>query len=161
LWIAIELPIRVVYFESDHMISLRGYFRINHNNGNSKLVVHYSTRLGRVGRNISDKLCLRHLWASSITVAFHYDRAPITDALIDLRVEVPAGVTLDVLESLHNQYKDTYPQRKKGTFVEARFLTGEEIGAATKQKEIGYSFQSTDGRQIVQARLDGFTFSRL
>jgi uncharacterized protein (TIGR04255 family) len=47
-------------------------------------------------------------------VAIHYENAPITEALIDIRVELPASVTgLQVLESVYDRVKESYPGKKK------------------------------------------------
>lgn len=94
-------------------------------------------------------------------MAFQYERAPATEALIDIRVESPAGVTLSGLERLHEQVRDQYPIKNKRLFVQGEFSAGEEVGAVATQKLMGFSFTSENGKQIFQARLDGFTFSRL
>lgn len=97
----------------------------------------------------------------SADVATQYERAPATEALIDIRVESPAGVSVDGLEGLHEQVSAQYPIKKKRLFVQGQFSAGEEVGATATQKLMGFSFTSRDGKQIFQARLDGFTFSRL
>ena len=94
-------------------------------------------------------------------MAIQYENAPIKEALIDIRVELPASVTLQLVESIHDRVKDKYPGKKKRIHVEGPFSAGDEVGAATKQTLIGFSFSSEDGKQVFQARLDGFTFSRL
>ena len=94
-------------------------------------------------------------------MAIQYENAPITEALIDIRVELPSDVTLKTLEALHGQVKDRYPGKSKRVYVQGQFSTGEEIGAAAKQTVMGFLLSSADARQIVQVRLDGFTFSRL
>lgn len=94
-------------------------------------------------------------------MAVQYENAPITEALIDIRVEAPQGLTLQTLEGLHGAIKDRYPGKKKRVYMEGRFSAGVEIGAAAKQTEMGFAFATENGRQIFQARRDGFTFSRL
>jgi len=94
-------------------------------------------------------------------VAIQYENAPITEALIDIRVELPSGVTLKTLEAVHGEVKDRYPGKKKRVYVEGQFSAGDEIAATAKQTEMGFAFATENGKQIVQVRLDGFTFSRL
>jgi uncharacterized protein (TIGR04255 family) len=94
-------------------------------------------------------------------VAIQYEYAPITEALIDIRVELPASVPVEMLERLHDTVKDRYPAKKKRIHVEGLFSAGEEIGAFARQTLAGFAFESENHRQIFQARLDGFTFSRL
>jgi len=94
-------------------------------------------------------------------VAFYYENAPITEALIDIRVTVPDGVRLESLESIHERVKDSYPGKKKGVRVLGQFSGGALLGASATQTDVGFFFSSLDGKLIFQARLDGFTFSRL
>ena len=98
-------------------------------------------------------------WTS---VAIHYENAPITEALIDIQVELPDSVTgIQVLESVHDHVKNRYPGKKKRIHVQGQFSAGAEVGASATQTLMGFSFSSEDGKHIFQARRDGFTFSRL
>jgi uncharacterized protein (TIGR04255 family) len=95
-------------------------------------------------------------------VAIHYENAPITEALIDIRVELPTALAgLRVLESVHERVKSGYPGKKKRLYVQGQFSAGDQVGASATQTHTGFAFSSEDGKQIFQARLDGFTFSRL
>ena len=91
----------------------------------------------------------------------HYSRAPITEALIDLRAELPDGVTLATLIDVHSSIKADYPMRQDFLMVQGQMVAGASVGATASQTQIGYIFSSSDQKQIFQARLDGFTFSRL
>ena len=95
------------------------------------------------------------------TVAIQYENAPIKEALIDIRVELPLDVALETLESVHDQVKGLYPEKKKRVHVQGQFSAGDEIGAAATQTVVGFAFSTENGKQIFQARRDGFTFSRL
>lgn len=95
-------------------------------------------------------------------MAIHYENAPITEALIDIRVELPIGETgLQLLETVHDRVKHRYPGKKKRIYVTGQFSAGDEVGASASQTLMGFSFSSEDGKQVFQARRDGFTFSRL
>lgn len=95
-------------------------------------------------------------------MAIHYENAPITEALIDIRVDLPVSVAaLQLLEAVHERVKDRYPGKKRRLYVEGRFSAGDEVGASARQTLVGFSFSSEDGKQVFQARRDGFTFSRL
>lgn len=95
-------------------------------------------------------------------MAMHYENAPITEALIDIRVELPVNVTgLELLETIHDRVRAGYPGKKKRIYVAGRFSAGDEVGASASQMPMGFSFSSDDGKQVFQARRDGFTFSRL
>lgn len=91
----------------------------------------------------------------------HYSRAPITEALIDLRVELPNGVTLATLMDVHSSIKADYPMLHDFLIVQGQMVAGASVGATASQTQVGYIFSSSDQKQIFQARLDGFTFSQL
>lgn len=91
----------------------------------------------------------------------HYAHAPLTEAIIDIRVELPSEIGLSKLaDAIHDRAED-YPKREELFIVQGQMSVGPEIGASARQTSNGYRFISKDGRQICQARLDGFAFSRL
>lgn len=90
----------------------------------------------------------------------HLANAPITEALIDIRVKLPLNVDLSTLSSVHASFASDYPNKHD------RVKTETQIDLKTKKADTtsivdGYLFTSSDGTQVVQNRLDGFTFSRL
>lgn len=92
----------------------------------------------------------------------HYSKAPITEALIDLRVELPEGTGVADLEKVHTGLESAYPTRKDRIVAEVQGLIGDRAAAAAAtSKHTGFLFTSKDGKYIFQARLDGFTMSRL
>ena len=93
----------------------------------------------------------------------HLVNAPIREALIDFRVRLPPASSPETLLALTDELRAEYP--KVGPihqFQGAIQLSGD--GPVTVQKGpqlLGYRLESTDGRNIAQVRIDGFTFSRL
>jgi uncharacterized protein (TIGR04255 family) len=92
-----------------------------------------------------------------------FRNAPITEALIDIRTDLPATVSLTDLEALHARIIVDYPQKQLRTYVQSSLdLRGEKEPRASVQSQVmGYMFKSPDGVQVAQFRLDGFSFSRL
>ncbi len=92
-----------------------------------------------------------------------FRNAPITEALIDIRTELPHSVSLADLEVLHRSIQTQYPEKQRRTMWEGLFELRGELGARAKTQSqvVGYLFKSADGKQVVQFRLDGFSFSRL
>jgi uncharacterized protein (TIGR04255 family) len=94
----------------------------------------------------------------------HLDRAPITEALIDIRVKLKDGLDVAIFNSLRDKIASDYPSKKErrrwqGTI---EFKQGETpIPAGLDLGSDGLLLTSSDEKQVVQARLDGFTFSRL
>lgn len=90
-----------------------------------------------------------------------YARAPITEALIDIRVSIPDEITVAELARVNIGEETGYPKRRNRFAIEGQIAVGEQVGTAASQTHVGYDFVSSDERQIVQVRSDGFTFSRL
>lgn len=93
----------------------------------------------------------------------HLDNAPIAEAIIDLRVQLPSSFRIQNFEKLNSSLKAEYPSAEerhkfkiKHTLQKGNFST-----ADAADEVIGYILKSKDGKNIVQFRNDGFTFSRL
>jgi uncharacterized protein (TIGR04255 family) len=92
-----------------------------------------------------------------------FPNAPIKEAVIDIRVELPDNASLANLEKLHDLIKAEYPDKKSRRRFEARIEFKEKqqpLKNSTFQQD-GYYFTSADGKRVVQYRLDGFTYNRL
>lgn len=95
----------------------------------------------------------------------HYSRAPITEAVIDVRLgfdgishHCPAIADLD---DLGNSFRDAYPSKRMLWAVQANIEADADGNSTVNREAIGISRRTADARQIVQLRRDGFTFSRL
>lgn len=91
----------------------------------------------------------------------HYRAAPITEAIIDLKVELPTNITVTDLGKVQEGQEEAYPNRLDRRLVESKLAVGKELSTSTTSKHLGYLFKSKDERQVFQARLDGFTMGRL
>lgn len=95
----------------------------------------------------------------------HLPNAPISEALIDIRIPFAPSTLMKSLSSLQERVRERYPRRDKRMTFEGQV----QFIAATQQvstraeapKHLGYAFGSDDRLQVFQARLDGFTFNRL
>ncbi|MEK6691493.1 MAG: TIGR04255 family protein [Nitrospirota bacterium] len=89
--------------------------------------------------------------------------APITEALIDIRIKIKEDFDIAQFLSLHDAISSQYPDKKTRHKWEGRFefKKGETPISAGTEKIDGYIFTSADGKQIFQARIDGFTFNKL
>lgn len=92
----------------------------------------------------------------------HLRNAPITEAMIDLRVKVPTETqSVTLIHSLHERIQKRFPQKKEIQSIEYHFEAGPPLKEKTTSSHIGYRYDSADGRQVIQAKLGGFTFSWL
>ena len=88
-----------------------------------------------------------------------YTRLPVSEALIDIRIDPLPATQAPILESLHEKLRDEYPNKKPQQQWEG-ILEVREGTMATSQKAhgiTGYIFESKDKKRIIQYRLDGFT----
>ena len=90
-------------------------------------------------------------------------KAPITEALIDIRVKLPPELDVKNIDSIYESIKKEYPEKQEQRISQVRFelKAGEDLLKPVNSKIHGYRYISSDKKQILQARLDGFTFSRL
>lgn len=100
--------------------------------------------------------------SSSVTLEQpHYPNNPIVEAIIDIRVGFQPGVSLDSMEKLFEREVLSYPKHAKIMGAEIGASLGAQVSASARQLHTGYIFFSGDQKQAFQARLDGFTFTRL
>lgn len=92
----------------------------------------------------------------------HYPNAPITEAIIDLRVTPAEAVDRARLKLNDDGVLPDYPKQEELVEAVGQMAVGPRGGSASvQQTPIGWKFSSTDQKQIVQSRVNGFTFSRL
>ncbi|MBU2620913.1 MAG: TIGR04255 family protein [Proteobacteria bacterium] len=92
-----------------------------------------------------------------------FPNAPIAEAILDIRVELPKDVTLDILEMFYDKIKDRYPEKQHRTEFSAGIRL-DQHGASlekTEASQTGYLFRSQVEKKIVQSRLNGFSFNKL
>ncbi len=95
--------------------------------------------------------------------ARHYPKAPITEAIIDLRVEFAEDIDAATLKRVGDSVLADYPQQEELFEATGQFDVRPGIGTSTSvhQHSAGYKASSADKKQILQSRRNGFTFSRL
>jgi uncharacterized protein (TIGR04255 family) len=90
-------------------------------------------------------------------------KAPITEALIDIRAELPPGVDLAELRRFYAELEGRFPR------IEERFAMSATVelnqqGAQVKDESShpdGFVMRSEADGSVVQVRLDGFTMHKL
>jgi uncharacterized protein (TIGR04255 family) len=83
----------------------------------------------------------------------HYNRAPITEAILNFRIEPMPADRFALLEEVKSRLAASYPKWQR--------LEKGEIALSSFSGADGLAFASEDGKFVVQARLDGFSFSQL
>jgi len=94
-----------------------------------------------------------------MSIVSTYTKPPVSEALIDIRIDPLPLTEVSFLESLHEKLHSDYPDKRPQKQWEGRFELREDVMAST-QKAHGitvYLFESKNKKRIVQYRLDGFT----
>jgi uncharacterized protein (TIGR04255 family) len=96
-----------------------------------------------------------------MTERMHYSRAPITEAVIDLRVTQAQGFSAGDLAPIRDAVADRYAEQGGIYTGGVNISFTEPSQVETLHQQTGFRFADQEGRQILQARVDGFTFSVL
>jgi uncharacterized protein (TIGR04255 family) len=90
-------------------------------------------------------------------------KAPISEALLDIRVTLPSSIGLDDMGTFHDSVKDRFPIKKDRVSFQGGFQLedGKPTAIPVSGGTDGYLFESPTEQKVVQARLDGFTFNKL
>lgn len=93
----------------------------------------------------------------------HYARAPIAEAVIDLRIETPEGLSVGVFSELQRRLQDHFPVRLPIRSIEMGFVSPGDAEAQfhTAQEQVGVRLQTKSGDRVLQAQLAGFTLSHM
>ena len=93
----------------------------------------------------------------------HLERAPITEALINFRVELPEGFHPDRFDQLADVFRHRFPKKASQKVLHAGFgvRNGQTLTQAQELQHRGLILKTKRELEIMQLRLDGFTFNRL
>lgn len=91
----------------------------------------------------------------------HYEHAPIREAVIEIRPLEIEPTPVESLQQIEPLLGEDYKRAEDLFEISAAIAAGSEVSAEARRKLIGYFFRSVDREYIVQAKLDGFAFSRL
>ncbi|MCK4304152.1 MAG: TIGR04255 family protein [Candidatus Eisenbacteria sp.] len=93
----------------------------------------------------------------------HLDRAPITEAIIDFRVQLPDSFRAEAFEPIQPALAKAYPVLEKQKLFEGGIrLSGEQVSQTTQDKGIhGFIFRNNEQGRVAQFRRNGFTFNKL
>jgi uncharacterized protein (TIGR04255 family) len=90
------------------------------------------------------------------------DKAPITEALIDIRATIGPDVSLDALKAFAEPWPSDFPQMRTQTQWAGQIRVDAASASVTGEHGVrGFVFLDETGRHVVQVRRDGFTYSKL
>lgn len=93
----------------------------------------------------------------------HLDRAPITEAIVDLRAQVPEKFDPECFADLNELLGNDLPVSEAMRLIEGGTrIAGKEISQTVHDKGVlGYALRTENRDRIAQFRRDGFTFNKL
>jgi len=85
------------------------------------------------------------------------------EALIDFRVQVSSDFNVSLFTGVRGELASTYPEVAPVRSVQATLglQDGQVVQPGTVVSDLGFMFKSADGHEVVQFRINGFTFNRL
>src|SRR5690349_3307514 len=93
--------------------------------------------------------------------ARHLDRAPIREAVIDLRVTAPA-FDISLLENVRDAFSVYFPECEEQRSYESLIkVTQDGVEHAARDLDRGYICRSPEHQTAVTLSASGFSFSRL
>jgi uncharacterized protein (TIGR04255 family) len=91
-----------------------------------------------------------------------YPRAPITEAVMDIRVQPRDGLAVEQLRSLSTGSIEGFSQTSERLQISTSIAPGQESATQTMTPtKVGFEFRNAAGDKVVQAQLDGWLFSKL
>jgi uncharacterized protein (TIGR04255 family) len=91
-----------------------------------------------------------------------YSRAPIIEAVIEIRVSLDPSITLSRLARIEKRESQRYPNVQKRMEVQGEIgLQETGVSASAVGSQTGHVLTSRDEKYIAQIRMDGFSCSRL
>jgi uncharacterized protein (TIGR04255 family) len=95
----------------------------------------------------------------------HYQRAPIAEALIDIRFANPDSVSIEALTQVANALSDELPTRMAMQHFEVGFqadlTTPNHAQFTNAQQQVGWRLLSREQDRVLQLQKVGFTYSHL
>jgi uncharacterized protein (TIGR04255 family) len=91
----------------------------------------------------------------------HFSKAPITEAIIDLRVALPEGFSVEKFLDIHSHINDRFPTKEPLIAGSLVLRAAPSFKVDASQQHNGFLFRSKDNKKVFQASLNGFTFNRL
>src|SRR5262249_1019003 len=94
-------------------------------------------------------------------VSRKYGRAPIIEAIIEIRVIPAEGFAAASCKSVFSGVREQFPEAQELRSMHAQILGGPTIGASATQRLAGYTFRNSSRGQLLTACPERFGFSQL
>tara|TARA_R110002111_G_scaffold225396_2_gene287071 strand:- start:55 stop:798 length:744 start_codon:yes stop_codon:yes gene_type:complete len=96
-----------------------------------------------------------------VNVNQHLEAAPITEAIIDIRIQPVPDEYLARFSTLSKAFQEKYTSQREMRRAGFQLNVQGEGSVDREDNHIGYRHETTDGKRVLQFRTDGFTLSYL
>jgi uncharacterized protein (TIGR04255 family) len=90
-----------------------------------------------------------------------FKNAPITEAVLEVVVLPLEGTKPESLIRFHEPIKERFPKIEQGKEFRGGFKIGVGSASFVEEKPIGFLLRSHQENKVIQARVNGFAFSKL
>ena len=92
-----------------------------------------------------------------------FPNAPIVEAVLDIHVDLPEGITLETIGSIYDLIKDRFPSKEQRNKGQAQIRMSEQGPSidSPSVSQVGFLYRSPVDKKVVQAKIDSFTFNKL
>lgn len=90
-----------------------------------------------------------------------YPRAPITEAVMDIRAQPRQGLSVNDLRELSKRAGEEFVEANEQYRIAAVVVPGSPATQTTTPTKVGFQFKKASGDKVVQAQIDGWSFSKL
>jgi len=94
-----------------------------------------------------------------------YKRAPIAEAVIEIRAQAPNPLDSTALKGLADSLKKDFPKQAPMQFLQVALAApqqpGESVSQTVSQAEIGLRLTKSDDSRVLQIRQDGLAYSHM
>lgn len=111
----------------------------------------------------SEKTCFFNKIDGIINDMGKYTKAPIEEAVFDIKIDPALAVGSKDIESLHPQISEHYPEKEILRTFQTTLKVNEGVPSSFAEDKgiIGFRFWDKDKKQVCRFGLDGFSLSRL
>src|SRR5262249_22574674 len=92
---------------------------------------------------------------------FAYRRSPITEAVLDIQVIVDSSATNETARLVGKAIEGKFPNVQDQFAFSGMMTMGDRVEPHAQQQRIGTMFRSAENDKVLQARINGFSFSKL
>jgi uncharacterized protein (TIGR04255 family) len=91
----------------------------------------------------------------------HLSKAPIIEALVDIRFSTKEELSLDVFEEIYSHISEQYSKKHQTKQVTITFGANDAAAPPPSENLLGFRYDSPDDGFVLQLKRTGFTLSKL